>query len=62
VGDYTEDIRGATDVELVCSCAKVTKARLLQAVREGAKTLSDIKEMTGACRQGRCKETNPRGR
>ena len=62
MGTYTEDIRVAPGSELVCYCANVTKAAILKAMRDGAKTLPDIKEMTGACEIARCKETNPRGR
>jgi nitrite reductase (NADH) large subunit len=59
---YTPDIRLAPDFETVCHCSNVTKADILRAKQNGATSLADIKEMTGACTQGRCRETNPRGR
>lgn len=59
---FTEDIRKAPDTETVCYCSKVTKANIQRAKREGAHTLAEIKAATGACTQGRCKETSPRRR
>lgn len=60
---YTEDIVQAPDSEPVCWCSGVTKGQILTAMQsEGAKTLGDVKRLTGACQAGRCKELNPRGR
>ncbi len=59
---FTEDIREAPDSELVCYCSVVSKGQILQAIRLGGETLEDIKELTGACSVGRCKELNPRRR
>lgn len=59
---FTEDIRKAPGTETVCYCAQVTKADILRAREKGAQTLVEIKAATGACSQGRCKETSPRGR
>jgi len=59
---YTEDIRLAPESEPVCHCAKVSKADILKAIKDGAKTLSDIKEMTGACKKARCRQMSPRKR
>lgn len=59
---YTEDIGLAPDTETVCHCSGVSKGDILSAARRGARTLADIKALTGACTLGRCKETNPRGR
>lgn len=50
------------DCELVCFCSKVTAGRIRQAKRDGARTLDDIRRMTGACTRGLCKELSPRGR
>jgi NAD(P)H-nitrite reductase large subunit len=60
--DFTEDIRNAPDAETVCYCNKISKSQIIAAKTAGAKTLEDIKQMTGACIQGRCKETSPRKR
>lgn len=46
--------------EIVCYCSKVTKGQILNALGEGAKTLEDIRKMTGACTLGKCKELSPR--
>lgn len=47
--------------EIVCYCSNVTKGQIVDAIHEGAKTLDDIKRMTGACTIGRCAELNPKG-
>lgn len=47
--------------EIVCYCSNVTKGEIVDAIHNGAKTLADIKEVTGACTVGRCKELNPTG-
>lgn len=59
---YTEDIHKAPEAEMVCYCSQVTKAQVLRAMEAGARTLDDIKAATGACTQGRCRETSPRRR
>lgn len=59
---FTEDIRKAPETETVCYCSQVTKADILRAKENGARILAEIKVATGACIQGRCKETSPRGR
>jgi bacterioferritin-associated ferredoxin len=59
---FTEDIRKAPGFETVCYCSQVTKADILRARGKGAQTLAEIKAAIGACTQGRCKETSPRGR
>ncbi len=51
-----------TDDTMVCFCSKVTAGAIRQAVRDGARTLDDIRRMTGACTIGRCRELSPRGR
>lgn len=50
------------DREMVCFCSSVTAGDIRQAMRDGARTLDDIRRMTGACTIGRCKELSPRGR
>lgn len=48
--------------DLVCYCDHVTKGEIIQAMKNGAKTLADIKKMTGACCSCRCAELNPSGK
>lgn len=50
-----------TNEEMVCYCSSVTKGQIIEALDNGAKNLADIKEMTGACTLGRCKELSPTG-
>lgn len=47
--------------EIVCYCSNVTKGQIVEAIENGARTLDDIKKMTGACTVGRCEELNPKG-
>ena len=48
--------------ELVCYCDNVTKGEIIAAMEQGAKTLADIKRMTGACCSCKCAEMNPSGK
>ena len=48
--------------EVICYCAGVTKAQILEALDNGARNLNDIKQMTGACTIGRCNEIIPTGK
>ena len=46
--------------EIVCYCSNVTKGQIIEAVHNGAETLKDIQQMTGACTVGRCRELSPK--
>ncbi|MDL2313698.1 (2Fe-2S)-binding protein [Bilophila wadsworthia] len=59
---YTENVLEASDNEFVCWCAQVSAGAIRAAVSNGAKTLDDVRTMTGACIKGDCKNNNPRGR
>ena len=48
--------------ELVCYCDHVTKGQIIAAMEQGAKTLSDVKRMTGACTSCNCEQMHPAGR
>lgn len=48
--------------ELVCYCDHVTKGQIIEAMEQGAKTLNDIRRMTGACSSCKCEENNPKKR
>lgn len=48
--------------EIVCYCSNVTKGQIIDALEHGAKSLSDIRKMTGACTIGQCKTLSPRGK
>ena len=47
--------------EIICYCSNVTKAQIIKAMEQGARTLNDIRKMTGACTLHRCKELSPKG-
>ena len=55
-------ILAAPDEAVVCFCSGVTKGRIRAAIAGGARTLPDIKAVTGACTVARCKELSPRRR
>lgn len=46
---------------VVCYCENVTKKEIIMAINQGARTVDDIREKTGACAGKRCRLTNPRG-
>jgi NAD(P)H-nitrite reductase large subunit len=48
--------------EIICYCRNVTKREIETAILQGAKTLKDIQDTTGACTGKQCKELNPKGR
>lgn len=45
-----------------CYCSKVTEEQVIEAVvKHGAKTVKEVKAITGAMRNANCKENNPLG-
>ena len=48
--------------KMICYCDQVTKGEIIEAMEKGAKTLADIKRMTGACCSCKCVELNPCGK
>jgi len=48
--------------KIICYCKYVTQIEIEKAIKEGAKTLSDIQKRTGACTGNQCKELNPSGK
>lgn len=59
---FTENIMDAPLDETVCWCSGISKGTILEAKRNGARNMNDIRRLTGACTVGRCKELSPRGR
>lgn len=45
--------------EIICYCSNVNREKILEAIANGAKSLQDIRNMTGACTLGKCKELSP---
>ena len=50
------------DNEMICWCSGVTRGRITEAIKNSAKTLDDIRRMTGACTLGKCREMSPKKR
>jgi len=48
--------------EIICYCSNVSKQTIIRAIHNGANSLQDIRDMTGACTLGRCKELSPKKR
>jgi bacterioferritin-associated ferredoxin len=48
--------------EIICHCKQVSKSEIEKAISDGAKTLKDIQEITGACTGNQCKELSPSGK
>ena len=46
--------------QIICYCDNVTKGQILEAMEQGAKTLRDIKRMTGACTTCNCRSSRLR--
>ena len=59
---YTINVLETPLDEIVCWCSNVSKQSILDAIQNGARSMDDIRRMTGACTVGRCKELSPRGR
>ena len=46
----------------ICYCKNTTEETIKEAIANGAKTLKEIQENTGACTGNQCKELNPSGK
>ena len=57
-----DDVTTLLDEDLICYCIQVDKKTIVEVIRNGATTLSAIKEATGACTGNECKRLNPNGR
>lgn len=51
----------APDDTTVCYCNEVTLGEIRGAIEDGAGSLEDIQEATGACTGNMCEEKNPSG-
>ena len=70
VGPYTTveitsmlilNFKTAPDTTKVCYCNDVTLGEIRAAIKDGAKSVDEIREATGACTGNRCEELNPSG-
>jgi len=48
--------------KIICYCLRVTEQEIVQAIRNGARTLKDIQKATNACTGNPCKQLNPSGK
>jgi len=48
--------------EIICYCKNISLSEIQQAMVKGAKTLQEIKDITGACTGNKCREMNPKGK
>jgi len=55
------NFKTAPDDTKVCYCTDITLGEIRKAIADGAQTLEDIQEATGACTGNRCEEKNPSG-
>ena len=62
MSSYIINVLEAPLDEIVCWCSNVSKQSILDAIQNGARSMDDLRRMTGACTVGRCKELSPRGR
>jgi len=56
------DLLKAPDNEIVCYCKKVSKGKIIKAIKNGAKDLENIQQMTSANTGNQCKTMNPKGK
>ncbi len=47
--------------EVVCHCAGITKGDIFRAVMLGARSIEDVRALTGKTESGMCEEMNPKG-
>ena len=59
--DYT-DVTTLEDNDLICYCVKIDKITIVDAIKNGADTLKDIKAQTTACTGDECATLNPNKR
>ena len=45
--------------KVICYCSSISQEKILTAIKNGAKSLQDIRNVTGACTLGKCKELSP---
>ena len=48
--------------KMICYCKGVSEQTIVEAIRNGATSLKQIQDATGACTGNRCKELNPIGK
>jgi len=56
------DLRLNHPGKIICYCKHITQKEIEDAIKQGAKMLTDIQQITGACTGNQCKELNPSGK
>ncbi len=59
--DYA-DVETLEDTDLICYCIEIDKRTIVEAIKNGANTLSQIKDTTKACTGSKCATLNPNKR
>lgn len=61
--DKPMDISALSEDAMICYCKKVTKRAIKEAFMQGATTLKEVSELTGACKSSEfCHQMNPNQR
>ena len=47
--------------EIVCHCAGITRGEIFRAVMLGARSIKDVRRITGKMEEGDCEQKNPQG-
>lgn len=48
-------------LDIICPCKSVTKFEVEKAIKNGAKSIEDIRWNTNACKDNKCHEKHPNG-
>ena len=57
-----DEVTTLEDNDLICYCIEVSKGEIVNVIKQGAKTLKEIKRLTKAYTGSECKEKNPNKR
>jgi len=47
--------------QIICYCRNVSRETIEKAIKDGAKSLDDIRWSTEACKENNCKDKHPEG-
>jgi NAD(P)H-nitrite reductase large subunit len=57
-----DDVRTLSNNDMICYCCSVDKQTIILAIKNGNRTLRDIKNTTNACTGNECSKLNPNKR
>ncbi len=57
-----DDVSTLSDNDLICYCCDVDKQSIVKAIKNGSRTLKEIKATTAACTGDECAIVNPNKR